>query len=151
MLFRSEFDRYFSYDDDQPWEGHLFRPDPSKQIGKLHTSQRLEYAALHIASALAGDDVALRCISIGGPQILCSNFALLSYDSPQAMFDAFQAGEEAQVRGVIAFSEAKGILAALRQGHWLDFAKVYNGPGKPRIYADHLEAAANEAAAMLAS
>jgi hypothetical protein len=35
----------------------------------------------------------MRSISIGGPQILGSNYRMIGHPSPQAMYDAFQADE----------------------------------------------------------
>jgi len=80
-------------------EAHAFRETTDSPWQPFHGQQQREYQVLALARRLAGDDVALQCISIGGPQILVSFFRTLGYGSPRAMFDAWQADERAHVLG----------------------------------------------------
>jgi hypothetical protein len=111
--------------------------------------QAQEYDVLALARGLAGDEVALRCISIGGPQIMGFNFAALGYRSAGELYDAFQASEEAQVRGFLAFCERRGLpgqlLGAIRNHNWPTFARLYNGDGNVPTYAALLSSAFDEA------
>lgn len=125
------------------WEGHAFREDPSQPFRSFHGSQELEYRVLDLAMRLAGD-MALECISIGGPQILISSYRLIGYASPRQMYDAFQAGERAHVLGFFDFCRAKpapkpgNMLAYLRDHRWEDFARYYNGSGQVAVYGGRI-------------
>ena len=138
---------------DPIWKGHEFRANEDSEWMLSHTAgpsgQRVEYAALAKAIELAGEDIALRCISIGGPQILCSNFALLGYASPAEMYADFQRTEDVHVRGFFKFCEAKKIIGAMKSKDWAAFARVYNGPGQVDAYGAKIAAAYAEARTML--
>ena len=135
------------------WKGHQFRERTDEPFGEFHGNQEREYRVLAFASRLAGEEAALQCISIGGPQILVSNYRLLGYPTPRAMYEAFQAGESAQVLGFFDFCQYKfgygrrrgemiGHLAALR---WEKFALGYNGSGQVKLYAAKLRGAYQDA------
>lgn len=145
---------------DARWKCHRFRNGTSVPWSTLHPSghsqsgtfvQDLQYAALERATALAGEDVALQCISYGGPQIMGSNYALIGYDSPRAMNDAFQAGERAQVLGFADFVQYKGnddtrgrLVELMRDHDWAEFRRIYNGSasGGTEMGTFHTEATA---------
>src|SRR5207244_2571648 len=109
---------------------------------------------LELAQKLAGE-TALRCISIGGSQILGDNYGLIGYQTPREMFDAFQAGERAHVLGFFDYcqlSQANGAsLTALREHRWTDFASAYNGLGRADKYGRDIDNAAQAATAVLAT
>lgn len=134
-----------------PWEGHQFREQPDAAFQTLHGSQEREYRALALARRLAGDDPALRSISMGGPQILGSNYRMIGYPSPRAMYDTFQADERYQVLGFFDFCRNKAapnagdLILALRERRWADFAHYYNGSGQIAVYSAQLQAAYNAA------
>jgi len=121
------------------WHNHRFRENPSESFGKVHASQTSEYRALELAKSLSTADMALQCISIGGPQILISNYKLLSYRSPSTMFEAFQESERAHVLGFFDYCRHvlpnEKLIAALRTKEWADFAAGYNGPGNVTKYS----------------
>ena len=104
---------------------------------------------LDVASGLAGDDIALRCISMGGPQIMGFNYSAAGFRSPREMYDAFQASEGAQVQGFFAFCQHQGapgeIIGALQHHDWRTFARDYNGSGNEITYAGLIQTAYNEA------
>jgi hypothetical protein len=132
------------------WQGHEFRASAGFQ--PVHSGQQAtEYRALELASRLAGQDLALRSISIGGPQILVSHYQLIGYASPRAMHDAFQADERAHVLGFFDFcrhtrAPSRGdLLRYLRERRWQDFARYYNGPGQVAAYGGHIQQAYGQA------
>jgi hypothetical protein len=134
------------------WEGHQFREQPGAAFQTLHGSQDREYRALALARRLAGDDMALRAISMGGPQILGSNYRMIGYPSPRAMYDAFQADERYHVLGFFDFCRNKlaphagDLILALHERRWADFAHYYNGSGQIAVYSARLQDAYHAAA-----
>jgi hypothetical protein len=156
------YDRHFQHGGragvpDERWKNHRWREDPSQPFATFHGSQDAEYRVLAFATRLSSEDTALQCISIGGSQILVSNYAMIGYDGARAMYDAFQADERAHVLGFLDFcnyryghgarrGELLRDLAALR---WEDFARGYNGGGQVALYAGHLRNAHAEAVRVL--
>jgi hypothetical protein len=147
------FDQHFRFGGrgGQPgrsFEGHQMRDAVTGPFRAVHTgSQDDEYAALALAQRL-GADAGVASISIGGPQILTSNFAMLGYPSARAMHDAFQADERAQVIGFFDFICRSRLQPAMRQHRWEDFARVYNGPANTVVYGGRLRAAHGQASAL---
>ena len=134
------------------WERHQFREAAGDVWRACHTGQDGEYRVVALARRLAGDHLALACMSIGGPQILVSHYATLGYASPLEMFEAFQADERAQILGFFDFCASQGspspgdLLDYLRQGRWMEFARFYNGTGQMDEYAGRLDASHTQAA-----
>jgi peptidoglycan hydrolase-like protein with peptidoglycan-binding domain len=150
------FDQHFRFGTrgGQPgklWESHEFREDPPGAWIVMHVpnGQELEYRALDLARRLGGDEIALQCASIGGPQIMMDQFRVLGYSSARAMWDAFQASERWQVLGFFDLCanrsgqnttcgrlEPGGMLDYLRGRDWDSFACWYNGPGQVPFYSE---------------
>jgi hypothetical protein len=131
------------------WLNHQFRKNTTDPWQNVHIkgprSQEREYEVLNVAIRLAGQDPALRSISIGGPQILITNHSRIGYSSPRQMFDAFQASERFHVLGFFDFCRRGNLLRFLRARQWADFARRYNGSGQIQRYAAHLSRAYQEA------
>jgi hypothetical protein len=134
----------------KPWQAHEFRESDAGPWTKFHIDGRqdLEYRALALASRVAGEQIALQCASIGGPQILMSAYRTLGYATPRSMWDAFQADERWQVLGFFDWcaqrrvndpvAGAGDMLRFLRTRTWDRFAYWYNGPGQVPFYAQAL-------------
>jgi hypothetical protein len=137
----------------QAWQKHAFRLAAAGPFAPVHTSCASEYAALQLAQQLSSLEVALRCASIGGCQILLSNYAMLGYASAGDMFDAFQRSENAHVLGFFDFCtrQSGGLIGYLKQRDFAAFALHYNGPGEVQLYAAKLRSAAADAAIVLAA
>ena len=138
----------------KPWHNHAFTETAGGTFEKVHRNQASEYRALALARRLAGDPVALRCISIGGPQILVSNHQTIGYRLPAGMYEAFQASERGQVLGFFDFCQSSrtwsgSLIDALRSHAWSAFAATYNGPGNVDKYGGLLRAAHTAAAGVL--
>jgi len=135
----AEFDRHFRITGDQSWLGHAFRESPSHAWTAFHGSQPLEWAAFEVASRLDAD-AAARSISMGLPQVMGFNHALLGYPSPRGMLAFMGADVRFQLLGLFDFvagADGRGpALAALRRGDFDAFATLYNGPGQARYYGD---------------
>jgi hypothetical protein len=135
------------------WQNHAFRLTVEQPFMPVHVNSAGEYAALELAQQLSSPEVALRCASIGGCQILLSNFAMLGYASAKDMFDAFQRSENAHVLGFFDFCARQpgGLIGYLRQRDFASFALHYNGPGQVQLYAARLHSAATDAETVLAA
>lgn len=142
------FDQHFQFGTRAPrtgsgcehrWNCHHYRRDPAGTFTSPHASQTSEYDILDFASqaTIAGRDTALQCISIGGPQILVSNYRRIGYDTPVQMYDAFQASERSHVLGFFDYC-AGAPINALRARNWTEFARLYNGPGQAATYGTNI-------------
>ena len=120
------------------WTNHKAREKPSKPFLVFHGTQSAEYRVLEIAKRLADETTALQCISIGGPQILVSNYKKIGYRTPVAMYNAFQANERNHVLGFFDFCQKRtstsSLLEFLRKQNWTSFAAGYNGSGQAKKY-----------------
>jgi hypothetical protein len=128
------FNQHFSFNPSPQWEGHQWRPSPNQPFRTCHTNQVEEWAIFDFARQL-DEAAAMRSISMGAPQIMGFNHGAIGYDSPRAMFDAFQASAETQVRGMFRFLESKNLVGALQSGDYQRFATGYNGSGQAEFYA----------------
>jgi N-acetylmuramoyl-L-alanine amidase len=157
-----DFDLHFQFGTRPPNTGsdcpkrincHHFRTGDTGPFKAYHGNQDSEYAALAEATTLAGEEIAIKCISIGGPQILGSNYRMIGYDTAKQMFDAFQDSERAHVLGFFdycQFARANGaLMERLRKQEWEEFAKGYNGPGNAADYSKKLQDAFSAASAVL--
>lgn len=136
----------------KPWEHHQYRERLDQPFRPVHSGNLAdEYAALNLATRLAGESLALQCISIGGPQIMVFNHRMLGYRAPREMYDAFQADERWHVLGFFDFCRTKEaprpgqLVQYLRQRNWQQFAYYYNGPGAVAVYSRRLSEAYSEA------
>ncbi|HAH11085.1 MAG TPA: hypothetical protein DCL54_16200 [Alphaproteobacteria bacterium] len=125
----------------KPWENHAWRDDPSAEFERFHGSQQKEYWVLVFAVALAAQEKAYRAASIGGPQIMMTEFAALGYLNAIDMYRAFQEDERWHVLGFLDFCAAKpapqpgGLLTHMKNKDWEQVARYYNGPGQVDAYA----------------
>jgi len=120
----------------RPWQNHRFRAAKTDPFRPFHGDQGGEYAVLGFARDL-GATPALLSISIGGPQILVSNYHRLGYDAPKDMYDAFQSDERYHVLGFMDFC-GTALLGKLQAQDWDDFAAGYNGEANAEAYGQKL-------------
>ena len=132
---------------DASWRCHEYRRGPTEGFDECHCDQAQEYDVLDVATSVAGAEIARRCISMGGPQIMGFNHARIGYTSASEMYEAFQGAEGTHVRGFFAFAGGGGI-AALRRFDWRTFALGYNGSGQADLYAGLIQEAFAEAEAL---
>lgn len=131
------------------WQNHKFRENATDTFQSFHGDQVLEYQVLALASRLAGEEIALQCISIGGPQILGSNYRMIGYSTPREMYDAFQSEERPQVLGFFDFCQYKlgygknrgELIRHLAALNWENFTGGYNGTGQVATYSANLRQA----------
>ena len=95
--------------------------------------QGLQYRALLLATSVAGEEIAYRPMSMGGPQIMGNEYWRMGggYRDAKEMFDYFQAFEHYQVIGFFDFSRHKGALPYVEKSKatkdWESFGGLYNG------------------------
>ena len=143
---RARFDEHFALDEQTPWQGHRWRPSPDaawrpqhQALDSLDANQAAEWETFLFAATLDAHAARLS-ISMGAPQILGSNHAVIGYESVEQMFDAFAADERAQFVGLFDFIKSSPErVAALQRGDYLTFASLYNGPGQAATYAGLIE------------
>ncbi|HLZ70564.1 MAG TPA: N-acetylmuramidase domain-containing protein [Dehalococcoidia bacterium] len=136
------FARHFASGDEQPWQGHLWRPSPAEAWREFHGDQSAEWQVFEFACGL-DDTAAKRAISMGAPQIMGFNHAAIGYASVQAMFDAFSCSAQAQLIGFFDFVRGASAdsprLLALQRQDFHAFAALYNGSGQAATYAGMME------------
>ena len=86
-----------------------------------------QYSRLDTAIKL-DKEAALKSASWGLGQIMGENFQAAGFISVTTMVDAMVATEDAQLKCIAKFIEAKGMAPFLRARDWAGFAKRYNGP-----------------------
>jgi hypothetical protein len=95
--------------------------DKSKYIGGEGEYDRLEQAKkINI-------DCALKSASWGLFQIMGFNFKSCGYSDVKEFTIAMQQSETNQLRAVVSFIGANGMLNSLKAKNWAEFAKKYNG------------------------
>jgi hypothetical protein len=140
----AEFAAFFQYNAAKPWLGHQWRGSASAPFEDVHASQDSEWRCFQFASTL--DPTAAKLsISMGGPQILGSNFGDAGFESVGQMFDAFSASEKRQVIAFFDFLQGHEThppkILALQQRNFTRFAELYNGTGKAVEYGSKVSLA----------
>lgn len=137
------------------WQGHAFSLAAGGPFVPVHDGrQTTEYAALNLAMHLAGEEAAVRSVSLGGCQIMVSNFAMLGYSSASAMYHAFQTNENAHVLGFFDFCAHQPaphpgqLIQHLQHSDFSQFAIYYNGDSRG-LYRQKLCAATSDAELVL--
>jgi hypothetical protein len=139
------FDRHFQFGsrngiEGARWQNHRYRTRSGENWRRFHGEQVFEYLAFALAARLAGREAACRASSMGGPQIMGFNHALVGYPNANEMFRHFASSERWQVCGFFDFCASKDLFPALRKQDWRQFASVYNGPGNAEAYAAKIAA-----------
>lgn len=74
-------------------------------------------------------EAALWSTSWGLGQVMGSNFKKAGCENVAKMLAQAMHSEEQQLRHMVNFCEASGLIPALQAKDWVSFAKGYNGPG----------------------
>ena len=138
---RANFAEHFRFDSVKPWTNHTWTPG-GRPFEPFHGKQALEWEVFDFASGL--DVRAARfSISMGGPQILGSNFSEMGFESVDQMFDAFKNSEKRQIIGFFDFVQGPGVssrkVQAMRDQDFIRFAELYNGTGNASEYGSRIE------------
>jgi len=132
------FDEHFSFNPTQTWRDHMWRPNADQDWQTFHNNQTSEWTVLEFARKL-DEEAALSSISMGTSNIMGFNYAQLGFSDVHAMFSVFlspNAKDRISIFPPFDFARATGKLKALRERDLVTFAKAYNGPGQPDVYAD---------------
>lgn len=96
-----------------------------------------EYERLSVAIQIQRES-AIMASSWGMFQLLGVNYKEGGHASPQAMLNAYQTGERAQLESIANFMKVRGIADALIRGDWTRAVTLYNGPGQVAYYSQRL-------------
>lgn len=131
--------RHFRFSTDKPWQGHEYRPTTTAAWQPVHTGQQAsEWQVFEFASRL-NRNAALMSISMGSPQIMGANYAILCYSAVEEMFFAFQSDIRNQIRGLFRYIQGKNLTPLLVAEDFVAFARVYNGPANATAYGNKLK------------
>ena len=140
----SDFGQHFRYNSGQVWTGHQWRPTAGQNWIDCHTSPSSEWDVFNFACSLDAS-AARTSISMGAPQIMGFNYAVVGYSSVDDMFAAFSASERDQVIGffdfVVGILPNSGAVKALQKLDHRAFAISYNGSGQADYYAGLMKGA----------
>ena len=137
----SLFNTHFAFDPHKPWQGHKFRETLQAEWVKFHQKgQAGEWEVFEFARS-KHQRFSMYSISMGMPQIMGFNHEGVGYKSVKDMFHSFSNSERNQIIGLFDFIGGRNskMSEALRKKDFLAFAKLYNGLGKARIYADRIK------------
>jgi hypothetical protein len=142
----TEYCKYFQHGGHNGVSGasdknHKYREKEIDEFENFHGNQDKEYAVLKFAKGLSTEETALKCISIGGCQILVSNHAIIGYKAVKSMYDKFQAEERCHVLGFFDFCKYNKLLKPLKNCQWETFAAGYNGNKNKGIYGNLIKKA----------
>ena len=131
------FNNHFKFATDKKWLGHKFRADKNGAWEDFHGDQEKEHNVLKFARNL-DDELALKSISMGLPQILGSNSKLIGYGSIVEMYENFNSDIRYHIFGLFDFLSPR-MIKYLRNKEFVNFAKYYNGAGQARRYGKYLQ------------
>ena len=107
------------------------KQDEALAAGVAETKQPTRYPAesyTRLAKAMEIDEkAALESCSWGRGQIMGFNHRLAGYPTVYAMVEAFKRSESEQLRGMVRFIKASGLVGPLKAGNARAFARGYNG------------------------
>ncbi|OQY04503.1 MAG: hypothetical protein B6I20_02945 [Bacteroidetes bacterium 4572_117] len=131
------FKEHFKYGSGKKWLGHKFRDDPKGEWANFHGDQEKEHEVLAFARKL-DNELALKSISMGLPQILGSNSKIIGYDSIIEMYENFNKDIRFHIFGLFDFLSPR-MIKFLKNQEFVNFAKYYNGAGQARRYGKFLQ------------
>jgi len=98
------------------WDKSLYGPGGDHQHERLLAASDLDWEAAHKSS------------SWGLFQILGENFREAGHADVKSFVDAMHESEGAQLDAFISYIQRRNLDGFLRQRHWAQFARAYNGP-----------------------
>ncbi len=100
---------------------------PSMGAVKNPASQAARWTLLDEAMAI-DRAAALQSVSWGIGQVMGSHWKVLGYGSVEDLVAEARSGVAGQVRLMLRFLEANGLIGTIRRHDWASFARAYNGP-----------------------
>ncbi|WP_370318591.1 N-acetylmuramidase domain-containing protein [Oricola sp.] len=100
---------------------------PSMGTVKNPASQAARWTMLDKAMAI-DRSAALQSVSWGIGQVMGSHWKALGYGSVEDLATEARSGVSGQVRLMLRFVEANGLIGTIRRHDWAAFARTYNGP-----------------------
>ena len=118
------------------YEDEHYRKNTNSDWISIHDTPNTRYASLEWAKSL-NREAAYRSISMGFPQIMGFNYAMLGYESAEQMYNAFSSGYTGQINGFFAFVQNDhngAIINALKNNDARKAIALYNGSGNVEAY-----------------
>ena len=137
----SFFSAHFRFNPRKPWQGHKFRKNLKSDWTIFHRKgQSGEWGVFEFARS-RHQRFAMYSISMGMPQIMGFNHKRIGYKSAKMMFDSFSRSERNQIIGLFDFIAQTGsnLTYALEKKNFFTFARLYNGAGRAKVYADRIK------------
>jgi len=137
----SSFFEHFKFDPRRPWRGHKFRKKPKNDWTVFHRKgQSGEWEVFEFARS-KHQRFSLYSISMGMPQIMGFNHKKIGHKSVKKMFDSFARSERNQIIGLFDLigRRTSNMCRALRKKDFHTFARLYNGQGRAKVYADRIK------------
>ncbi len=140
----AQFNQHFSFNTNQAWTGHQWRPKPGQNWIDCHKGLASEWEVFNFARSL-DETAAKMSISMGAPQIMGFNYSVTGYKTVNDMFAAFSSSERNQIVGFFDFIDgilpSGGAIKALQSLNYKGFATSYNGSGQADYYANLMKTA----------
>ncbi len=127
-----KFADHFSFRSNKKWLDHKFRASKDDAWESFHGKQTKEWEVFEFARKL-DNNLAIKSISMGAPQILGSNAKTIGYDSMQKMFDNFEENIRYHIFAFFDFLSPR-MIKYLQNSEFVNFAKYYNGTGQAQRY-----------------
>lgn len=112
--------------------------DKSKYVGGIK-----EYDKLSKALSI-NKEAAYSSVSVGAFQILGFNYKLCGFSSAEEYFKSSSESEYNQMISFIRFIRSSKLINFLRDKDFEGFARIYNGPGNYKVYAEKLRSEYNK-------
>jgi len=130
----SEFQKSFRFNSETTWKDHQFRiPGDSNWID-VHANQENEWKAFEVAYKI-NRDAAMKSVSLGLPQVMGFNFAMIGYDEIGKMFENFKKDIRYHLFALFDFCKVKTKrIEYLKNLDFTAFANEYNGSKHPQVY-----------------
>ncbi len=133
----SVFNKHFKFSSNKKWTGHKFCKNGDNVWTEYHGNQTKEWEVLEFARKLE-NELAIKSISMGAPQIMGSNYKMIGYESIEEMFLNFNKNIKFHIFGFFDFLDTR-MKKALREKDFSKFARYYNGPGQANFYGKKIK------------
>jgi WD40 repeat protein len=130
--------QHFTFDANQRWRDHQWRPSSDEAWRMFHGDQIGEWEVFEFARSL-DETAAMESISMGMAQIMGFNYASMGYASVQDMFRDLGSSESAQLDGLFQFLVGTDLIGPLQTKDFTAFAHNYNGPGQAERYGSLMQ------------
>ncbi|OQX98617.1 MAG: hypothetical protein B6I24_04855 [Bacteroidetes bacterium 4572_128] len=131
------FNKHFKFSHNKKWKEHKFCKNGDNVWTEYHRNQTKEWEVLEFARKL-DNELAIKSISMGAPQIMGSNYKMIGYENVEKMFLNFNKNIKFHIFGFFDFLD-KRMKKALKAKDFSKFASYYNGSGQANFYGKKIK------------